>query len=245
MEPGRHYSILVTGDSISRGIIYDEGKGRYSVSDRGYVALVQRKLRGAIYNVARFGNTVVRGVGRLGKEIERDRPDAVLFEYGGNDCDFAWGEVAASPESLHLPATELPLFEETLERALRELKGEGIVPLLMSLPPLNADDYLAWVSGADPETEGKILKWLGSVSKIYWWQERYSSSIVRLAERTSTPWIDVRGAFLSRPDFRGLLCRDGIHPNEAGHELIAETVVDYVSANFSHLLVEPSEAVLA
>ena len=239
------HSILVSGDSISRGIIFDEAKGKYSVSERGYVSLVQGKLRSAVRNVSRFGNTIVRGTGKLEREVEKERPGVVLIEYGGNDCDFAWDEVAASPDSDHEPATDLKLFEYTLEGTVDELKGDGIVPVLMSLPPLNADSYLRWVSKADPAAEKSILRWLGSVSKIYWWQERYSSAVVRVAERTKTLWIDVRGAFLSRPDFQSLICRDGIHPNEAGHELIAEAVLDFVRSGFDYLLAEERAAVPA
>jgi acyl-CoA thioesterase I len=238
IELKSHYNILVSGDSISRGVVYDEEKGKYSVLENCYVALVQKRLKGMVRNVSRFGNTLVRGIGRLGRDIAKDRPDIVLIEYGGNDCDFAWQEVAAHPEIAHEPQTGLGLFEDTLTGTIESLKGEGIVPVLMSLPPLNADSYIKWVSGRDPIVEGNILRWLGSVTKIYWWQERYSSSIVRVAESTDTRWIDIRGAFLRRPDFNALICRDGIHPNELGHGLIAETIVDYISRDFSFLLAE-------
>jgi Lysophospholipase L1 and related esterases len=235
---GGSYNFLVSGDSISRGIVYDEAKGKYSVSDKGYVSLVQAKLKGVVSNVARFGNTIVRGAGKLGREIEMGRPDVVLIEYGGNDCDFAWDEVAAQPESAHEPQTGLGLFEETLARTVSALKDEGIVPVLMTLPPLNADSYLKWVSHQDSAAEGRILKWLGSATKIYWWQERYSSAIRTIAERTGTRCIDVRGAFLQSPDVMSLICRDGIHPNEAGQALIAKTILDYVSSGFPWLLAE-------
>jgi len=240
-----HYNFLVTGDSISRGIAYDEESGKYSVLENPYVSLVQARLKGLVRNVSRFGNTLTRGLGKLGREIAREQPDIVLIEYGGNDCDFAWREVAAHPDLDHEPQTSLPLFEETLIQTLALLKGQGIVPVLMSLPPLNADSYIKWVSGLDPLVEGDIMKWLGSVTKIYWWQERYSASIVRVAETTKTRWIDVRGAFLSRPDFSNLICRDGIHPNQAGHELIASTIVDYIARDFSFLLAEEPAQIVA
>jgi lysophospholipase L1-like esterase len=35
-----------------------------------------------------------------------------------------------------------------------------------------------------------------------------------------------------------LICRDGIHPNESGHALIARTILDYVAAGFPYLLAE-------
>jgi acyl-CoA thioesterase I len=232
------YNFLVSGDSISRGVAYDEAKGKYAILENSYVALVQARLKGMVRNVSRFGSTLTRGMGRLGREMAKGEPDIVLIEYGGNDCDFAWPEVAAHPELDHEPQTGLPLFEETLVDTIGTLSAQGIVPVLMSLPPLDAERYIKWVSGSDPLVEAEILRWLGSVTKIYWWQERYSASIVRVAERTRTRWIDIRGAFLSRPDFSSLMCRDGIHPNEEGHELIARTIVDYVARDFPFLLAE-------
>jgi acyl-CoA thioesterase-1 len=234
----KQYKCLVSGDSISRGIVYDEEKGQYAVLETNYVALVQKKLKGMVRNVSRFGNTLLRGIGRLGSDIAKDRPDIVLIEYGGNDCDFDWGEVAANPEKSHEPKTELGLFEKTLTETILAVQKEEIVPVLMTLPPLDPDRYLEWVSKYDPLTEQNILKWLGSVAKIYWWQERYSSSILTVAEKTDTRWIDIRGAFLRSPRFSDLLCRDGIHPNREGHLLIADTIVDYISDNYASLLSE-------
>jgi acyl-CoA thioesterase I len=234
----KSYNFLVSGDSISRGVIYDEGKGKYAILDTSYVALVQQKLKGIVLNASRFGNTLIRGISKLGKDIAKGQPDIVLIEYGGNDCDFAWNEVAADPSGPHAPQTDLGLFEDTLTDTIESLKERDIVPVLMTLPPLNADSYLKWVSKQDPAAESNILKWLGSVTKIYWWQERYSSSIITVAERTKTRWIDVRGAFLQSPDFTALICRDGIHPNKQGHALIAKTIVEYITKDFPFLLAD-------
>ena len=230
------FRYLVSGDSISRGVVYDEEKGKYSILESCFVTLVQGRLRGIVRNVSRFGATLTKGIGRLEKEIRADHPNVVLIEYGGNDCDFDWTQVAADPELVHQPQTDLNVFEDALTETVVSLKRRDMQPVLMTLPPLNADGYLKWVSKHDPLAEGRILKWLGSVTKIYWWQERYSSSIVRIAEATKTKWIDIRGAFLRRPDFNPLICKDGIHPNQAGHELMAKTILDYVAQNFSYLL---------
>ncbi len=241
----RKFSFLVSGDSISRGVIYDEDKGKYSVSQNSYVALVQKKLKGMVRNASRFGNTLIRGITRLGADIAKSPPDIVLIEYGGNDCDFAWDEIAAHPELPHEPQTDLSVFEGALKRTIAELKDEDIVPVLMTLPPLDADSFIKWVSKQDPRLESSIMRWLGSVTKIYWWQERYSSSIIAVAEETKTRWIDIRGAFLRTPDYTGLICRDGIHPNELGHELIAKTIVEYIAKDFSFLLSEGQEQIPA
>ncbi len=233
---GKIWSCLVSGDSISRGVVFDEKKGSYSILESNYVSLVQRRTKNIVRNVSRFGNTLLHGRGRLSREIAAERPDVVLIEYGGNDCDFDWNEIAAHPDVAHEPKTDLGVFEGALTETVEGLKAEDIVPVLMTLPPLDADKFIKWVSREDAAAEGSILRWLGSVTRIYWWQERYSASIAKVAAKTRTRSIDVRGAFLSHPDFPTLICRDGIHPNEAGHRVIAEAVLDYIAADYPFML---------
>jgi acyl-CoA thioesterase-1 len=230
---------LVSGDSISKGVIFDEVKNKYVVLADNYVALLQNRLKGTIHNTAKFGNTLIKGIGRLRHDIVKDNPDIVLIEYGGNDCDYNWNEIADHPESLHEPKTNFNQFEKQLKETVEFLKTNKIMPILMTLPPLNADRYLKWVSKNNPLAEINILKWLGSVTRIYWWQERYSSTIIRVAEATKTRWIDIRGAFLQYPDFNKFLCLDGIHPNQDGHKIIADKIIDFITtSNYKCLIIE-------
>jgi Lysophospholipase L1 and related esterases len=235
------YKYLVSGDSISRGVIFDEVKNKYVVLADNYVALLQKKLKGAVYNTAKFGNTLIKGSGRLKTDIANGNPDIVLIEYGGNDCDYNWDEIAVHPEAAHEPKTDFNQFEKQLTETVKFLKMNKIIPVLMTLPPLNADRYLKWVSKNNPLAEMNILKWLGSVTKIYWWQERYSSTVIRVAQATRTRWIDIRGAFLQYPDFNKFICVDGIHPNEAGHKVIADKILEFITAHYTYLLKENNE----
>jgi acyl-CoA thioesterase-1 len=175
---------------------------------------------------------LIKGVSKLKNDIVKDNPDIVLIEYGGNDCDYNWNEIADHPESVHEPKTDFNQFEEQLKEAVNFLKTKKIIPILMTLPPLNADRYLKWVSKNNPLAELNILKWLGSVTRIYWWQERYSSTIIKVAEETKTRWIDIRGAFLQHPDFNQFLCVDGIHPNQDGHKIIADKIIDFIATSY-------------
>lgn len=237
MDPARDdYKYIVLGDSISKGVIFDEGKERYVVSKNNYVSLLENKIKGVICNFSKFGATITKGVKRLNSIVTEQKADIVLIEYGGNDCDFKWDEVADNPRGNHLPNTDLHIFKKVLEETINTLKINKLVPVLMTLPPLNADSYLKWVSKNNPLLESNILKWLGSVTKIYWWQERYSSVIVKVAEETQTRWIDVREAFLSHADYTKFLCLDGIHPNEAGQRLIAEKILYFLKKNYCYLI---------
>lgn len=230
------YKFIVSGDSISKGVIYDEVKSKYLILEDNYVSLLQSKLKGIVHNTAKFGNTLLKGVSRLKNDVVKDNPDIVLIEYGGNDCDFNWDEIAVNPEALHSPKTDFNVFKSNLKDTIDFLKSNHIKPVLMTLPPLNADMYFKWVSKNNPLAETNILKWLGSVTKIYWWQERYNSLIIKVAEETSTIWIDIRGAFLEHPDFSKFLCLDGIHPNKDGHRIIADKVLDFIKSRHDYLL---------
>ncbi|MFD1174989.1 SGNH/GDSL hydrolase family protein [Paenibacillus puldeungensis] len=227
---------MISGDSISKGVIYDEVRSKYVILEDNYVSLLQKKLIGAVHNTARFGNTLIKGLGNLKKDIVKDKPNIVLIEYGGNDCDFNWNEIADNPDAEHSPKTDFNVFEKMLTEAIQFLKNQQITPILMSLPPLNADSYFKWVSRNDPEAEKNIMKWLGSVTKIYWWQERYNSTILKVSELTKTKYIDVRGAFLEHPDFTKFLCSDGIHPNRDGHRIICDKVLEFIRNNYQFLL---------
>lgn len=227
---------MISGDSISKGVILDEARNKYVLLEDNYVSLLQGKLKGAVRNTARFGNTLIKGMSNLKKDVLKDKPNIVLIEYGGNDCDFNWNEIADNPDGDHSPKTDFNMFEKMLTEAIHFLKSQQITPILMSLPPLNADNYFKWVSKNNPEAEKNILKWLGSVTKIYWWQERYNSTILKVSEMTKTKYIDVRGAFLEHPDYTEFLCLDGIHPNRAGHKIICDKVLEFVKNNYQHLL---------
>lgn len=235
---------MITGDSISKGVIYDETRNKYVLLEDNYVSLLQDKLKGAVRNTARFGNTLIKGMSNLKKDVLKDKPNIVLIEYGGNDCDFHWNEIADNPDGDHSPKTDFNMFEKMLTEAIQFLKSQQITPVLMSLPPLNADNYFKWVSKNNPVAEQNILKWLGSVTKIYWWQERYNSTILKVSEMTKTKYIDVRGAFLEHPDFTKFLCSDGIHPNQAGHKLICDKVLEFVRSNYNHLLRDQNDLAL-
>ncbi|MNC29632.1 GDSL-like Lipase/Acylhydrolase [compost metagenome] len=232
------FKYMVSGDSISKGVIYDEARSKYVILEDNYVSLLQGKLKGAMRNTARFGNTLMKGFTNLKRDVLKDKPDVVLIEYGGNDCDFYWEEIVNNPDAEHNPKTDFSAFEGMLLDMIDFLKNQGVMPILMSLPPLNADSYFKWVSGNNPVSEVTILKFLGSVTKIYWWQERYNSTIIKVAETTKTKLIDVRGAFLQHPDFTKFICLDGIHPNKEGHRIIFDKVLDFIRNSEPQLLLD-------
>jgi acyl-CoA thioesterase-1 len=231
-----HYTIVVYGDSISRGVIYDDEKQKHALLLDSYTNIVRDRLKGVVYNAAKFGNTIVDGIQRLSDDVLRRKPDIVLIEFGGNDCDFPWDRIAENPSGEFQPNTECSAFYGHLSGLVKSLESLKIVPVLVTLPPLDPDKYFRWISRNSEQAKNNILQFIGSVSHIYTWHERYNAAILRVAEETKTRLIDIRSAFLQNDDYTKLICKDGIHPNKEGHKVIAEKILQYIQTNYTFLL---------
>ena len=138
-EQKDHYTIVVYGDSISRGVIYDNEKHEYSLLLESFTNLVRDHLKGVVFNAAKFGNTIVDGLQRLQNDVLRRKPDIVLIEFGGNDCDYQWDQIAEGPAGEFHPNTECSAFYAILTGLVEKLDAMKIVPVLVSLPPLDPD----------------------------------------------------------------------------------------------------------
>ena len=158
------------------------------------------------------------------------RSDVVVLEYGGNDCDFDWADVAAHPDDEHQPHTPINDFVACYREMIDMLMQRGIRPILMSLPPLDASRYFDWITKGGLNREN-ILHWLGDVQRIYRFHERYSIAITNLARQLNCRYVDVREAFLAVPRCGDLLCADGIHPNEKGHRVMQEAFAGFFAAH--------------
>jgi lysophospholipase L1-like esterase len=228
--------ILVVGDSLSKGVIFDEEKEKYTLLKDCFFNLLSEAINAQMINASKFGSTVAQGQKQLESKMEKYDPDIVVIEFGGNDCDFAWDDIAKDPMKDHIPKTPLDQFENSINEMVDYVESNGKIAVLTTLPPLYADSYFKWFTNSDREKGSNILKWLKDVWHIYWWQERYSNCLQYISRLRNVSCIDVRRAFLKGRDFSNLICSDGIHPNQAGHRLIFETVMGYIRENAAYLL---------
>lgn len=228
--------ILVVGDSLCKGVILDEEKKRYTLFKDCFINLLSEHLDAEFINVSHFGATVDQGQKLLEAKMEKHDPDIVVIEFGGNDCDFLWDEIAQNPAKDHIPKTPLDEFEQRINAMIDYVEQNGKKPILTTLPPLYADSYFKWFTNCDQEKGFNILKWLKDVWHIYWWQERYSNCLQFISRKRSVSCIDVRREFLKEKDFERFVCSDGIHPNPEGHRLIFEAVLAFIREQAAYLL---------
>lgn len=211
----------IWGDSLLKGVVFDEVRNRYIILKDNCVAKLKALLPFPVVNHARMGLTAAQAV-----ELVRGKPampdGLALIEFGGNDCDMDWKAVAMSPTSDHQPNTPLQAFADRLERLVAQARAEGMRPMLAIPTPLYAPRYFDWVTrGLD---RAAVLSFLGDVERIYRWQEAYACTVYRTAVKMGCPALDLRTPFLERRRYEDLLCVDGIHPNAAGHALMLETM---------------------
>lgn len=213
---------IVWGDSVMRGVAYDEARGRYSLLQRTAVSKVAEELGIEIVNRAKMGMTVEQGLDLMEADLSRGMTaDVALVEFGGNDCDFDWKAISENPDARHLPKTPVDLFEKKIKAMITKLRGSGIYTVLATLPPIAADKYFDFIARNGLNKEN-ILKWLGDKHHIYRFHEMYSNVIQKVARECGCALLDLRSAFLSRWDLGALFCKDGIHPNEEGQLLMGE-----------------------
>lgn len=224
MDARRQVTLL--GDSILKGIQVDLGNRRYRPQNEIDTAALESEFQLSIHNDAHFGATVRKGSRLLERMLDRGLAcDMMVMDFGGNDCDFRWNEIAEDPAGTHLPNVPLEEFVELYRTMLRKVRARGIQPILTNLPPLDSQRFFDWwCGGLDREA---VLRWLGDVGNIYAWQERYSRAVERLAREERVPLVDIRGAFLDHGHLEQILCADGTHPNTEGQQLITQAFRDF------------------
>lgn len=217
--------IQVWGDSVLKGVVFDPLRRRYVLLRESAIALVSRQLATPVENCSRMGRTAPQGLEAMrSMPPEAMRDQLVVLEYGGNDCDFDWKQVDAAPEAGHQPHTPVAAFEAVLRELVDYVRACGGIPILCTLPPLDAGKYFSWITrGLKPE---RILSFLGKPERIYHWQELYNFVILRVAQAAGCPCVPLRERFLCLVRGEEVLCEDGIHPNAQGHLLLAQGLLE-------------------
>ncbi|MGI6316459.1 MAG: SGNH/GDSL hydrolase family protein [Christensenellales bacterium] len=223
-------NIIAFGDSIVKGVSLEDG--RYRVNPQRFTTILEDRMNILIENKGQMGATVMQ----LGKAIKRSietltKPeyDTIILSYGGNDCDYDWQAISEAPEEPHFCKTIIEQFTQEYKRIILKLKDMGKQVFLLSLPPIDAHRYFRFIS-RDRNADA-ILGWLrGDISHLMKWHEMFNLAVFKIGAAAKAKVLDITSCFFSKPNYKKLLCEDGIHPNSEGHLLIADTIAMLLSA---------------
>jgi lysophospholipase L1-like esterase len=203
MTPRR---ILCLGDSITRGT-------RLGVLPRRtFCAIIHRELSRelgpvAVLNAGVGGERTDQALRRLQRDVIARQPELVTIMYGTNDAAVDRGRTESR--------LALALYRENLETIVRGLRDAGIQPVLMTPIPLGQRfDYLAW--SPYREHGPNCAMW------------PYVKAVRDVADELEVPLVDNFAAWAERAllgENLDALMTDGCHPNPAGHEAIAATML--------------------
>lgn len=210
--------LLIYGDSILRGITYSEEAKKHKLCT-GYKLPTLAALGYEVINHSRMGATVDRGLDMFDYTVaECDKDTTVIFDFGGNDCDYDWAAISADPLAVHLPHTPEEKFRATYGEMLNRAFATGAEVYMCNLVPMMPERYLSFIS--KDRSRENIMSWLGDITMLYRFQEHYNLIVEDIARTAGCPLIDLRTDFLLSHRCSSLLSLDGIHPSEEGHDLI-------------------------
>ena len=119
---------VIWGDSLARGVIYDEEHRRYRIAPKTAAAYVSEHTGVEIVNRARMGMTAAGGLFQMQADLAAGiTGDVAFIEFGGNDSDFNWRAISENPSATHLPKTPIKEYEATVKSmiALANDRGRG------------------------------------------------------------------------------------------------------------------------
>lgn len=209
--------VRIFGDSILRGVLYENG-GYHLCRDRMNVPGVLLK------NECRMGADSRKGLALTSRAAEScNRDTLALLEFGGNDCNYDWKRISEDPSlvlNCMVPPEE---YCKNLKEMVSVLSRTGAQVAICTLAPIDETQFMNYISHG--LSYDNILHWLGTIHRLYEWQEYYSQLAEETAKRSGCRLIDLRSAIDVQK--RGeLFCADGIHPTESGHTLLHRYLED-------------------
>lgn len=225
---------VVFGDSIAKGL--ELKNGRPKPLEISAVDVIAKHFNIDILNKSSFGQTIIRLkekglVEEFIKKSSKKNRNIAVFCIGGNDCDFDWKAISQTPDSEHYCKTSLKDFIDTYLDLIKKLKKQKIEVYICALPVVCSrmffNNYVCALANKE-----KILHFLeNDTSKISRHQEIYNNALRELAQANKCVFLDIRTPFLTVKNLEKVYSEDGLHPNEDGQRLIAQTVINFFENN--------------
>jgi len=212
------YKIVAFGDSTT---------APRTVEDRAltvYTDILAGELAAAgiaaqIINRGVPGNTTEDATARFEPEVLAENADLVIIQFGINDAAV---DVWENPPKI-LPRVRLEDFDRNLENMIERIAAQGGTAVLMTpnvtrWTPLMLEYYgKPPYDRADPMGFNVVLR-------------DYAQRLREIAVRRAVTLVDVYQKYCEYPQRSGRpmdeLLLDGMHPNDAGHRLVAAELMD-------------------
>lgn len=176
-----------------------------------------------VINAGIGGNNTQHARTRFDKDVLRRNPNVVVIQFGINDSAV---DVWKTPPA-ETPRVSLVTYSENLRHFVRTLKAKHVEVVLMTPNPLRWTEKLRKLYGRPPY-DPKASDGFNVLLR------KYAQTVREIAKAENTPLVDVYKIFedyatKDRHTVEDLLL-DGMHPNAAGHQLIADKLLAVMKA---------------
>ena len=218
--------IVALGDSTTEAGW--EGNAKSVYPERLEAALEARGIAVEMINAGISNTTSRQAVQRLDADVRRFDPDYVIIQFGIND---SWIDASLGRTEPRLTLDEYAGYLRTI---IATMRADGAKPILMTANPMRwselyGDELRDPALGFDFDDPRGINRLL----------DDYSQRVRKIAREQNVLLVDVSERFEAYDRIPGqsigdlLLPNDDIHPNDAGHALIAEWLTQALMADLA------------
>lgn len=199
--------ILCFGDSVTYGEGIKNG-GWVELLRREALNLSSRKKKTSIYNLGvqseNSDGLARRFEAELIARTFKKESKLILLSYGLNDV------------IIHKNKNRVPkeFFVKNLGHCINIALNNNCLVNLLSISPIA------------PEYDGKVN--LDGHIRLQKDIDEYNDLIRDLTQEFNLGLIDIAKTYANKPSVSAYLCDDGLHPNDAGHEIILQTVTQQI-----------------
>lgn len=223
-------NVTVFGDSIAKGLLLKNGRPAYLKTSA--VEIVAKHFDIDIDNKSTFGQTITRFteknlVEEYINSLNQDNRNIVVFCIGGNDSDYDWKAIDANPQGNHTCKTALDVFHKLYVLAIQKLKAQNVEVYVCALPVVHVKSFFKNYVCSLANCKNILAFLENDTSMIARQQEVFNNKLREIAQETKTTFLDIRTPFLNVKNLEKFYAEDGLHPNEQGQQLIAQTIINF------------------
>lgn len=217
--------VLLFGDSITAGAAAVQGLDVTAVVDSAYPDLLAAELPNCqIVRDARAHRSTLQALDELPIALHRYQPHVVVLMLGGNDADINWRRFIMTRGAAARSKISLPEFARNMTKLASSVRTAGALPILTDIPDHQLrirSREVSQLAGMDVErlvVENNVEAQSDTVLHEFRQQAR------QIAEALRVPFA----GFAQRLDELGrnhVVGPDGVHPNAAGHAVIAQSLL--------------------
>ena len=175
-----------------------------------------------VINAGVPGNTTALALQRFQKDVLDHNPSLVVIQFGINDSAV---DVWKDPP-IEKPRVELPVFLMNMESMIDLIQDQNGEVILMSWSKKTRELYGKPPYVSDDEDGFNVIL------------DTYVAGLRELAVRKNVRFIDINTAYSKHSSDYGepyskLLNQDGMHPNDKGHKLVFDLLIEQLSRPIS------------